>query len=729
MAAYRSLQSICTAWTSSEGAERNSVASSAPNDRAPQKSTTWTPLWLSWLSDVLITYSIYWTLLATVPLDLLVKLIKRRGFGEDLGPEGDLGANSRSTTHVDRKVHFALHPRLPLLAVSSTMDGSIEFFDVESSNRLWTTSGEDELLPIGQATAVRIPSCMRFSDGDHLAIGHTDGTILLLKCRFRKLVASVQGLSSTNTHTTQRSTITLLPVTRRNIYRRLVGTVTNLCFSPKVIGVDDSSGWLAISTDHAGIWLWSLRTSQATRIVSGGGINPGCFSWISPWASAAGDALASSRSSFQDSTLLSLSGSYLDSPMSPLKHTLSQPTVQRLDNAFGTADDLASLNDYYVQPASPMLRHSSQLETSALRRSSGSLAFPNTGPNATGMEGRTLLTAGTKEGKITLLRIFHCSSMLRVEATYAYSAADIARQAEYTSAAAGSITNLAVIPLSLAIGTYSSSSLTVLATASADQSSRLHIFDITIPARDRGYTALLGDTTQIFSKASLAISYFAKSLGHSILPYWYPRPIDSGYGTGLWASTSLSSVRTDYLGAHQMYFNSEDNHSQEPSAKVLSLAANPTGSRLLVTIAHSDVPRIGKCLLFNTDAFITPREKRIPARPCEVLPMQLSTLPQHSSPQTINNGSYMAMLSPSELARLRREQRREPPSRVTKTNGGALIKGFEAKEENLAGGLERRYGRVAFGTDGHGDVIGAYVYEPASFLQDGPAVGLFVLDS
>ncbi|KAI9774050.1 MAG: hypothetical protein M1835_006068 [Candelina submexicana] len=676
---------------------------------------------------MLITYSIYWTLLATAPLDLLFKLIGRRCFGEDLGPEGHLSADSRSKTHLDRKVHFALHTRLPLLAVSSAKDGSIEFFDVESSNRLWTTSCEDDILPIGQATAVRIPSCMRFSDGDHLAIGHTDGTVLLLKCRFRKLVASVQGLSSTNTQNTQRSTITLLPVTRRNIYRKLIGTVTNLCFSPKVIGVDDSSEWLAIGTDHAGIWLWSLRTSQATRIVSSGGINSGCLSWISPWASGAGAALGSSRSSFQDSTLLSSSGSYLDSPISPLKHTLSQPTVQRLDNVFGTADDMASLNDYYVQPASPMMRHSLQLETSALRRSSGSLAFPNTGPNASDMEGRTLLTAGTKQGKLILLRIFHCSSMLRVEGTYDYFAADIARQAEHGSATAGAITNLVVMPPSLAVGTDSFNSLTILATASADQSSRLHIFDISIPARHRDYAALLGNTTQIFSKVSRAISYFAKSLGHSTLPKWYPRPIDTGYGTGHWASTSLSSVRTEYLGAHQMYFNSENNHSQEPSAKVLSFAVNPTGSRLLVTVAHTDVPRIGKCLLFNTNAFITPREKQIPAHPCEVLPMQLSTLPHHSSSQTIQNGFYMSMLSPSELARLRRERRREPPSRVTKTNGGALIRGFEAKEENLTGGLERRYGRVAFGTDGHGDVIGAYVYEPASFLQDGPAIGLFVL--
>ncbi len=568
---------------------------------------------------------------------------------------------------------------------------------------------------------------MQFSDADHLAIGHTDGTVLLLKCRFSQLIPFIQKGFVMNVVSPEHPRITLLRVTRRDIYKKLIGAITNLHFSPKIIGVDESSGWLAIGTDQSGVWLWSLRSSQVTRIVSGGGINPGCLSWTSPWVSADGVSadgvsLSSSRSSYQDSTLLGSSTGYSDLSVSPLNISLSQSTVQRQGNAFGTADDMASLNDYYVQPASPTMTHSVHSESPMLKRSSATLPRQETIPTAIDLEGRTLIAAGTNDGKMRLLRIFHSSSMLRVEATFEVSAADVAEQAGYTSVPAGAITNLVLIPSTLDVGICGTDSFTILTTASAHQSSQIHTFNITVPARSNEYAASIADTTELFTKARSAMSNHFNSLANSLFPSRVPKPIHLEHGTGHWASTPLSSVRTSYLGFQQMHSNLATS-TQGPPAKVLSIAANPTGTHLLVTIAHS--PHLkGKCLLFATSSFTTNISEI-----SEIRPIQPSTLPSKCPSQTLNKSPYMAMLSPSELARLRREQRRAPPSRVTKAEGGALIRSFEAKDECLNEEVERRYGIVGFGTDGHGDVIGAYVYLPASLLDEGSAIGLFVLGS
>ncbi len=81
MAGYRPLESVCVAYTSSKD---DGPTPSALHDEPQCRYYAWTPLWLRWFLDVLVTISLYWTLFSTVPLDLILKLSRRRGPRRDV---------------------------------------------------------------------------------------------------------------------------------------------------------------------------------------------------------------------------------------------------------------------------------------------------------------------------------------------------------------------------------------------------------------------------------------------------------------------------------------------------------------------------------------------------------------------------------------------------------------------------------------------------------------------
>lgn len=209
---------------------------------------------------------LYWNLLSHIPLDLYLFTI----FTNRAEPEKSISIDDR----------LDLHSTLPLLIVSAKNSPEICFYNTETSECIWTFRIR---MPRdtrnGQAIVKPSITCLKFSPGNHLAVGLSDGTVHFIEQDFATMIKFPPTPKTAQQPNSER--VKLLPLSGSRVNADVAGNVTNLVFSPSISGMTGDGVWLAIATEKAGVWIWSQRTNEAIRAVSTAGINEGCLHWVS----------------------------------------------------------------------------------------------------------------------------------------------------------------------------------------------------------------------------------------------------------------------------------------------------------------------------------------------------------------------------------------------------------------------------------------------------------------
>lgn len=239
-----------------------SIEENAPALPADPPSSHW---WTGLLKLFSLVH-LYWDLLSHIPLDIFLSAVFPNR------------AEPRRFKSMDDRLD--LHPTLPLLVVSTKSSPDVRFYNTKTSEHMWTvrikmpTDTRD-----GQARMKSSITCLEISRGNHLAVRLSDGTVHLIEHDFATMTKSPSTPETAKEPNSEH--VMLLPLGGSRVNADFLGSVTNLAFSPRTGGMGGNDIWLAIATEKAGIWIWSLRTREAIRAVSTTGINEGCLHWVS----------------------------------------------------------------------------------------------------------------------------------------------------------------------------------------------------------------------------------------------------------------------------------------------------------------------------------------------------------------------------------------------------------------------------------------------------------------
>lgn len=604
---------------------------------------------------------LYWDLLSYVPLDIYLSAI----FTNRAGPEGSMSIDDR----------LDLHPSLPLLVVSAKVGPDIRFYNTETSEHVWTLQIK---LPRhtqnGRAVRSGI-TCLKFSKGNHLAVGLSDGTVRFIEQDFAAMIKSPPTPQTAKP--TNSELVTLLPVSSSRINADLLGSITNLVFSPSS-GMPGDEIWLTVATEKTGIWIWSPRMGKAIRAVNTAGINEACLHWVSV---------------VQE-----------QNPKPTSRKQLPISNWRRWSSFFEGVDD-SSLTDGYFAPSPARANFPVVVNWSAPPyddwRPNGSSIGVFGGPSLEADKdthvGESFLVFGTKKGSLHIQRLWHSSIMMVRETSVKLSPTAFAqsnqRFAHRFGPASGEISHLVMQSPNI---TTSKARLTVFMACKndGDCSIPVHQFSVSLPFKEPlekwcGWVPELG----IGVLRSL-VNFLLAGTNYR----WLSRNI--------WPS-----------GGDHLLVQHDNRQASTVSAVIQQNAALTSASALattpfLLTTTHVKGSRRfdrvagDKCILRSYNPY-TPS---LPAK-CIItplLPIADQVSPPSPSPlgesPTPGRNYYTAMMAQSGVTESTQKRRRPA--------GGYAMHAYDC-------------GRVAWGQQKYGEAVGGFFYQPASLFDSSVAVGLF----
>ncbi|MCJ1428275.1 hypothetical protein MMC29_006184, partial [Sticta canariensis] len=409
----------------------------------------WRDFW-----TLLSLVQLYWDLLSHIPLDLYLSA----GFMDRPDPRESISIDDR----------LDLHSTLPLLIISAKGSPDVRVYNTETREELWTLRiNMPKATRNGQATVKSSITCLKFSKGNHVAVGLSDGTVRFVEQEFATLIKSPPPPESAKQ--AKSECVKLLPLGSSRVNANFAGSVTNLAFSPSTDGMPGDDIWLAVATEKAGIWIWSKRTGEAIRVVSTGGINEGCLHWVSVLTKP--DTRSTSRKRW---------------PISKWR---------RWSGFFKEADD-ASLMDRYLAPSPGRADFSVTLKWSAPPHAYDSQPIGSSigvfGGHSPETDkdihfGESFLVFGTKTGRLQIQRLWHSSTTMVRETSIELSPTAFAQSprplAHRFGPASGEITHLVMQSPCI---TTSEAKLTIFMTSKNDADSTIpvHQFSVSLPFKD-----------------------------------------------------------------------------------------------------------------------------------------------------------------------------------------------------------------------------------------------------
>lgn len=613
---------------------------------------------------------VYWGLLSHIPLGIYVSAVlnwaEPKEFREDL---------------------LDLHSTLPLLIVSTKSSPAIRFYNTETSELVWTFR---IIMPRdtrnGRVIVKSSITCLKFSKGNHLAVGLSDGTIRFIEYDFVTMVKSPPTPETAEQPKSER--VKILPLGGSRVNADFVGSVTNLAFSPNTGDMPGDDIWLAITTEKAGIWIWNQRTSEAIRSVSTAGINEGCLHWVS--------VLEEQK------------------PKSVRRKRLPITKWRRWSSFFDGVDDTSEMDRYFapspgratfpidVKRSGPMHAYDSQPMGSSVGVFGGFSIEPS---DENAHSGESFLVFGTKTGTLQIQRLWHSSRMMVRETSIELSPTAIAqphrRLAHRFGPAGGEITHL--VMQSPDITTSSEAKLTIFLTSGKDAESSVpaHQFSVSLPFREPL------ETWRDWVPA-LAVG-IVRPLVNNVLATTNYR----------WLSRRTWPAEGKHLLVHNDAPGTPNPARYLWQTTTLGSASTLSTTPLLLTTTHVEPSHIinstvqDECILRSHDPSIPNFEERLIIKPLLPLPEDFPS-PPPSPPQAPTQG-YNYFTAKMAEAGIRKPTESTPEHHRPRLNGGYATHIYDC-------------GRVAWGQQKRGEAVGGFLYRPASLQNASLAVGLFKVE-
>lgn len=668
------------------------------------------PNWLRRLWDRLSLALIYWDMLCSIPFDLYLEAF----FTESAPDIQESPTINRILDPADDATlgPLALHPTLPLLAVSTSDRSDILLYSTETAKSLHQIPVE--LRKTDDAPVNSKITCLKFSTGNKLAAGLDHGIVHIIEQDLSALLRLHSG--QRREHTAKLQVIELLPFPSS----KYEGRVTNLAFSPTGDILSNKEDCLAIATEKSGVWICNQNTKEVIRVINTGGINDGCMHWIS----------------------LSERPKKLEEPQTPIqtpaveKQPIDDSAMQRFASIFGGAENLSKLDEYFAPTTQIFQSHVQSSQhlfdgASSATDSVGGLSHTSS-TNSHG--GQSLLIFGSKKGRIRVQKLWHSRSMMRLETFIEFSPSDFAQSPgkfkSMSGPASGQITHLAILPHTL---TSSQVSVPILVAFSGDNSSILHQFSVSVPLTPPTQTWLSQTMQTAIPILKSLVNLFLLGTNYRIISLQ-----TSGSQPG-----SPSPIIHHVAHTIRPNLSRKTVFPQFPSS-LTSTSVLPLTSTILATVrrgtpwGHFSTPKPDSCVLLHPDRYDDPSSSAAstllppddPAyhpsfpttltttaiiTPPEPLPLALTTRPSPPPPPPMPKGYYwqkthqagvLSTPPPAAAVVAERKKHGAPPER-------AEVDGFCRHAYEC--------GRVAWGGAG----VGAFLYQPATPLEKGAGVCVF----
>lgn len=637
------------------------------------------PAWRSWLQKFWFCVSLiiaHWDLISYVPLDIYFRVL----FTNTQQKPKEESASTNSTASQNGLQgtigQLALHPTLPLLAVCISGSREIIFYNTGTCNKLQKFQIKLPKITGENDSAVRCSiTCLKLSAWSKLAIGLSDGTVRVVEQNLRAMLAA-KDVDEGKRLSLQE--VKLLPYSSSDIGFKFIGPITNLVFPSSADVTAGGDSWLAITSEHSGVWIWNERTRQSIRVITTVGINQGCLHWTS------------------------LSAKQSPAVSTPERNRrLNDATHRKLGDIFGNSDNLSGLDEYYSSsPGNSTLSSLAKsptplprLRANSLRSSSGVLTL-----EAPVYDAGSLLVFGTKDGNIQVNKIFHSSRMMHFITSVNFYPAAIAQPKgtfqSISGPASGEITHLVTQSHQI---TERSITLPIFVASKGDKSSILHQFTVAILRKQ----TVKSDLRQACDTTEAALrSLVNLVLGLNKSCYrWFPRshPTDPTQG----------SITNHIKHSIQLPPSSSSATTTTPEKAFLISACTQPGTDLILTTLRLNLT--SQCVIFahnQLSATLNPTRVSplfpIPTSLSEPLVPSPSPLRGHYIKQLVDSGLYTpASPSPSP-------SRRQQEARVRMT----------CVHDIACEG-------ITWGKSGRGGSVGAFIYTPASSVDNGVAIGMF----
>lgn len=615
---------------------------------------------------------------------------------------------------------IALHPRLPLLAVCCSKDCEIQLYNVQTSMLLFgiqcrlregpedteNTEDTEDIEDIDDTgTIKRRVTCLSFSNENHLAVGLGDGSVLVIELDLRLNTESRRDDQNEKHRRFRIETVRLLPDCDLQDNMDLLGPVTNVVFSSGC-GLENGV-WLAIATQRSGVWIWNHKMKEVVRAICTPGLNQGCLQWLQLSAEPRKFPQPHQTPQAPQPTQLAQSP-----PSPPRGKNLSESTVQKWAGMLGDAEDISKLDEYfspsvgfstsrdYPQISTPAPRHVSSM-------SSNSSIFRETGrsPDIKYYSGQSLLVVGTKSGKVCVQKLWHSFTTMRLETSVEFYPHKYTQIADQISSGGGStnieIAHLAVRPHYAGTGEVT---LPILLALGRD-SSILHEFAVCLPFVQPAGISRLRQVRRFASTAFqnlVKLPFTLTQTDHRWLPLSPSQEADH-------------DLPITYETSHPIY----DDLSKPTAKAFLTSISMPltTNEDLLLATMRPDPsqafgrPKHSHCVLFSHDpqAPCSPHTPIYTIKPLALTPLNYFRRGVNSRPQ-FPLGYYSCMLEPLEP----RRSRTGPRTNVPYANSPDIFYDHDIV-----------CGQVAWGKSSGGRLMGAYLYHPATMLDDCVGVAMF----
>ena len=640
--------------------------------------------WARYIWDCLCIFYAYWTFVADVPLDLLYHTVSATSGSaiKDVGSTAD--EHSHAGDEQARPMgQLALHPKLPLLAVSARMSMEIRFYHTFTSQEVCRFKVIiPESQPHDQSRRGTVITCLQFSSGDILAVGLSDGTVHIVQQNLWAVVNSMPNSSSTS-HRLHVQVVNFLTGHGSDISARFLGPVTNLVFSPTSRLDMGVSAWLAVGTEKSGVWVWNQRTKQTLRAFHTGGVKQGSLHWV-PFIR---EVVTESKPVINPPT---------PAPME--ERLLNQSIIQRFEKVLGNAQDMLKLDEYFAPASVKKALPSVKPDLSHLPRRPPLEEVAGT----KSLDSQTVLAVGTKSGQIRVQKVWHSSTSIHMETfvdfPFRKSPNSRPKFPSNSHTAGVEISHLVVRPISLA---REAVIVPMLVAFAREASSKLHEVVVHLPFNQRAvptpWSRCAYDGAKTLLRHIVNFTFLITQTDHEWLPDIFVPSIDE----------SVPSI--SYRGASSVGLSPSSPFSQ---ASLISLSITHshliTGGALLATLRPAVLESIGasqhdSCVVLSpSDPEVNPSTMNHLAR---IIPRNPNPTPFSPQPKPLPRGYYARMFAVLD-----------PPNSYLQTPN--------ARAESP---VQHDYtcGQAQWGMSRDARVLGAFLYQPASFLDPGIGVALF----
>lgn len=567
---------------------------------------------------------------------------------------------------------LALHPNLPLLVAYISGSSEIISYNTGTCKKLQKFQIRLPKIIGDNGSAVRCSiTCLKFSAWSKLAIGLSDGTVRVVEQNLRAMLAA-EDVDENKRLRLQE--VKPLPCGSSDVSFKFIGPITNLVFPSTADITAGGDSWLAITTENSGVWIWDEKTRQPVRVINTAGINQGCMHWIS----------------------LSVNQSPVISALERNRR-LNDSSHRKLGTIFGSSDNLSGLDEYYSSsPGNSKLSNLARSPTplprpraDSLRYSSGVVTL-----QAPVYDAGSLLVFGTKDGQVQVNKIFHSYRMMHfITSVNFYPAAitqTISTFQPIPGPASGEITHLVTQSHQI---TQSSIALPIFVASKGNNSSTLNQFSVTLLRKQivKSGPRQFHDITEatLHNLVNLVLSL------NKACYRWLPlsRPTDPTQGS-----------ITNHI-EHFIQPPPSSATKTAPERICLISACTQPGTDLILTTLH--INHLSQCVIF---AHNHSSAKLCPMRVNPLFPIPISLSKPLIPSLSLLKGHYIKQLATVGLY--------TPAS-----------SSLSSRTQEVRVGMTRVHDitceEISWGKSEHGGNVGAFIYIPASSIDEGIAIGMF----